>query len=408
MERKNIGDFIIALRKANNMTQQEVANALFISNKTVSKWERNESYPDATIIPVMAELFKVTCDELLKGEHITDNPKSLKKTNLEIDKHSHSELLINKIVSKFKTFSFIAVILTLIGLVCMFLISYNDYNLDLRRINVGLGFGILLIFVVLSLFIEIFSVNKLNSQLNENDLFENAMNDLVTSVHTTKHRYLFNIIFMNFIGMVVSLPIICCFKSIHIEFNYMEIIPFSEYLFALTIFIAPIYFIIYIIIKKSYNNLMLSKLNDEYIETEMNEKNKTDKKTRYLSLLQFAHIVFIFILTYLSLSFYNSSRTLSLILLGLTFLFFLSFLILFVVGIRLFKIKNQKKKLLFMGLRNVGYIISVLINFNYFIINNQVIFFYDNLFIIGCLLSIVITAIYLITSNIYIKDLRGK
>lgn len=66
MERKTIGSFIAALRKANGMTQKELADRLLVSDKAVSRWERDECTPDISLIPVIAELFGVTSDELLK------------------------------------------------------------------------------------------------------------------------------------------------------------------------------------------------------------------------------------------------------------------------------------------------------------------------------------------------------
>ena len=68
MERKTIGGFIAALRRANGMTQRELAERLNVSDKTVSRWERDESAPDLAAIPVLAEIFGVSCDELLRGE----------------------------------------------------------------------------------------------------------------------------------------------------------------------------------------------------------------------------------------------------------------------------------------------------------------------------------------------------
>ncbi len=68
MEAKTIGKFIAVLRKANGMTQKELAERLNVSDKAVSRWERDESLPDLTLIPVIAELFGVTTDELLRGE----------------------------------------------------------------------------------------------------------------------------------------------------------------------------------------------------------------------------------------------------------------------------------------------------------------------------------------------------
>ncbi len=68
MEARTLGNFIAALRKANGMTQKELAERLNVSDKTVSRWEREEGAPDLSLIPVIAEIFGVTCDELLRGE----------------------------------------------------------------------------------------------------------------------------------------------------------------------------------------------------------------------------------------------------------------------------------------------------------------------------------------------------
>lgn len=68
MEKKTIGGFLAALRKANGMTQRELAERLNVSDKTVSRWERDDGTPELALIPIIAEIFDVTCDELLRGE----------------------------------------------------------------------------------------------------------------------------------------------------------------------------------------------------------------------------------------------------------------------------------------------------------------------------------------------------
>lgn len=67
MERKTIGGLIAALRKASGMTQKDLAEKLNVSDKSVSRWERDDGAPDLSLIPVIAEVFGVTCDELLRG-----------------------------------------------------------------------------------------------------------------------------------------------------------------------------------------------------------------------------------------------------------------------------------------------------------------------------------------------------
>ena len=50
-----------------------MADRLNVSNKAVSRWERDECSPDLTLIPAIAEMFGVSCDELLRGER--NNPE---------------------------------------------------------------------------------------------------------------------------------------------------------------------------------------------------------------------------------------------------------------------------------------------------------------------------------------------
>ncbi len=68
MEKKTMGALIAVLRRANGMTQRELAERLNVSDKAVSRWERDECAPDLSLIPVIADLFGITTDELLRGE----------------------------------------------------------------------------------------------------------------------------------------------------------------------------------------------------------------------------------------------------------------------------------------------------------------------------------------------------
>lgn len=65
---KSVGEFLAVLRKANGYTQQEVAEKLNISNRTLSSWETDRTTPDILLLPAIADLYGVTVDELLRGE----------------------------------------------------------------------------------------------------------------------------------------------------------------------------------------------------------------------------------------------------------------------------------------------------------------------------------------------------
>ncbi len=55
------------LRKEHNLTQREVADALHISQTSVSKYERGESEPDIDMLIKMSDYFNVTIDEFVRG-----------------------------------------------------------------------------------------------------------------------------------------------------------------------------------------------------------------------------------------------------------------------------------------------------------------------------------------------------
>lgn len=74
MDQKKTGSFIAGLRKEKGLTQQELADRLQISNKTVSKWECGEGMPDITLLPALAAELGVTADDLLRGEKAAPAP----------------------------------------------------------------------------------------------------------------------------------------------------------------------------------------------------------------------------------------------------------------------------------------------------------------------------------------------
>ena len=77
----NLGNNIKSLRTAKKMTQEELADLLGTTSKSVSRWEQSLSYPDISLLPFIANVFEVTVDELLGVENIKQDEyvKELKK-----------------------------------------------------------------------------------------------------------------------------------------------------------------------------------------------------------------------------------------------------------------------------------------------------------------------------------------
>lgn len=67
MDAGKTGKFISERRKAINLTQNELANKLHITDKAVSKWERGLSFPDISILIPLAEILDISLYDLLKG-----------------------------------------------------------------------------------------------------------------------------------------------------------------------------------------------------------------------------------------------------------------------------------------------------------------------------------------------------
>ena len=72
--KKTLGMMIAELRKEKGMTQLELAEKMGVTDKAVSKWERDLSCPDINSLPNLAEILGVTVDELMQIKKDAENP----------------------------------------------------------------------------------------------------------------------------------------------------------------------------------------------------------------------------------------------------------------------------------------------------------------------------------------------
>lgn len=68
MNQQIIGKFISQKRKEKNLTQEQLAEKLGVSNKTISKWETGKCMPDYSVIKNLCEELEITVAELMDGE----------------------------------------------------------------------------------------------------------------------------------------------------------------------------------------------------------------------------------------------------------------------------------------------------------------------------------------------------
>ena len=172
MEKKTIGGFIAALRKANGMTQKDLAEKLNVSDKTVSRWERDDGAPDLAVIPVIAEIFDVTCDELLRGKRKspTERAEATEEDEPTPKAEKQRQRLLKSTLSQYKNHTYIAIGVSVIGIIVALVCN-------LAFLKAVLGFFLGAIFFVASIVCQAVFINKAFFSVEDAGLDVNVLSD---------------------------------------------------------------------------------------------------------------------------------------------------------------------------------------------------------------------------------------
>lgn len=115
MDYIKIGKFIAEERKAKGLTQAKLAEQLFVSEKTVSKWENGNGVPETDLLPKICEVFEIEINELLSGEKI-QKEDARQKENLILDMAKEIEQKNKVIWSSMWVISSVSLVALLFGL----------------------------------------------------------------------------------------------------------------------------------------------------------------------------------------------------------------------------------------------------------------------------------------------------
>ena len=85
MKKETFGNTVAVLRKQKEMTQLELAEKMGVTDKAVSKWERDLSFPDVSSLPKLAEILEVSVDELMQVKAEAKEDTTKKKIDEIID-----------------------------------------------------------------------------------------------------------------------------------------------------------------------------------------------------------------------------------------------------------------------------------------------------------------------------------
>lgn len=135
MDQIKIGKFIAEERKSKGYTQRQLAEILGISDKTISKWDRGNGFPEVSLLlPLCGEL-EISVNELLTGERVSDDDyrKKAEENMLNLVKEaqeSKKKIVLSAMVAG----------VTIIAALPLFIISGTfDMELWLRVVLIGIG-----------------------------------------------------------------------------------------------------------------------------------------------------------------------------------------------------------------------------------------------------------------------------
>ena len=174
MDYKKTGEFLKSLRKANGLTQEDVANHLLVSPKTISRWECGDGLPDINIISDVAELYNITVDEILKGEK-NKKELNLKDETINLKNKKRDKTLMNASMKTFNILFLISISILLLFSLIGIIISFFYFIIGIIIILFGIVTSI-----VLAIIGRRITVDKIkdNEDIISTDIKEKIMNKL--------------------------------------------------------------------------------------------------------------------------------------------------------------------------------------------------------------------------------------
>ena len=130
MDQIQIGKFIAESRKAKNLTQRQLADALSISDKTISKWECGKGLPEVSLMLPLCAALEITVNDLLSGEKVSevDYQKKAEGNMMDLKKENEEN-------RKRMALSMITVVITIIAVCALIVIaSFPDLPAIVRII----------------------------------------------------------------------------------------------------------------------------------------------------------------------------------------------------------------------------------------------------------------------------------
>lgn len=148
MDQKKTGCFFKELRKEKGLTQEQLAERLNVTGRTISRWETGSNMPDLDILIEMADFYEVDIRELIDGERKSEEMnKEMEETVLKVADYTNEEK--NNLMIKLHIFSWVGVITFVIYLVLNAMgLAESGVTEKIASFCNGFSFGMLLVAVI--------------------------------------------------------------------------------------------------------------------------------------------------------------------------------------------------------------------------------------------------------------------
>ena len=116
MDQIKVGAFLKDLRKEKGITQEQLAEKLGVSGRTISRWETGKNMPDISLLVEIAEFFDVSIPEIIKGERKSENMKEETKEVVET-MSDYAKAEKEQLIKSFRNMSIIGLVALLVYMV---------------------------------------------------------------------------------------------------------------------------------------------------------------------------------------------------------------------------------------------------------------------------------------------------
>ena len=151
MDQQKIGGFLKELRQEKQMTQEQLAEQMGVSRRTVSRWETGNNLPDLSVIIELADFYDVDLNEIFRGERRKETMDTeLKDTMLQAAEYS--EDIRKKIIKRMHLLFICGCIAFVFYLTVLFLEPEQTSELFdfIKGMSLGISFGMVVVGTIMT------------------------------------------------------------------------------------------------------------------------------------------------------------------------------------------------------------------------------------------------------------------